>query len=107
MARSSSLAFFLRGGAAFGLQCGLVLAVLGVVLTLPPVAGPMLVVPIVPRSIWTWLPIGGDVRLIAAGPVAGSWIIAGRRDRLWAMALRQGAIVVAADPVLCGSAGGR
>lgn len=107
MTRPVPVASAFGAKAGFGVQCGLVLAVLVMVASVPPVAGPMLVVPIVRRPIWTWLPLGRDVRLIAAGPMAGSWIVSGRRDRLWTMALRQGAIVVTADPGLCGPTAGR
>lgn len=74
---------------------------------LVPLQGPMLIVPLLPGrdgSLPGWLQ-QDDARLLAPGPVSGSFLIDSDNTGLWARALMNGAVLIRARFAGCGDAG--
>lgn len=69
----------------------------------PPESGAMMIVALRPVSqgeMVEWA-VRADADLLGLGPVAGTLIVAGRRDAILRETLRHGAVVLAASPQGC------
>lgn len=86
------------------LQVGFVLLAFIVLALLPPATGRMLILPLSASAgrQAAALAVGGGARLMGAGPVAGSLIVWGDRDRLLTRVTHSGALLLAAPPGACG-----
>lgn len=77
--------------------------VLAAVLLAPPAEGTMLAVPMAPAfdsHAARWATQAGG-KILGTGRFAGSFVITGRRDEMFAAALRHGTLIVAAPKFLC------
>ncbi|ATE66908.1 hypothetical protein [Rhizorhabdus dicambivorans] len=70
----------------------------------PPAQGRMLLVPIAGAGA-SALVVDGGARLIGAGPLPGSLVVMGERDRFVGPALLKGILVLSAPPSWCGGPG--
>lgn len=82
--------------------------VLAAALLAPPAEGTMLAIPMAPAldsHAARWATQAGG-KIIGTGRIAGSFVITGRRDEIFAIALRHGTLIVAAPKFLCESDSG-
>ncbi|MEA3389787.1 MAG: hypothetical protein U9R64_11030 [Pseudomonadota bacterium] len=93
-----SLQSSLRRHAVLLVHCSLVLIGIVALYAVPPVRGPMLLVPITStaRQSVAVRAVSGGARLIAAGPWKGSLLVDGERRRLGIALLRAGIVPLAA-----------
>lgn len=69
----------------------------------PPQQGRMLLLPVIGgEGSAGAVALAGGARLIGAGPLGGSLVVVGERDRFAAAALRRGILVLSAPPSWCG-----
>ena len=79
-------------------------AAVGAITVAPPAEGRMTIVSLTgqsPGQIANWA-IDADARIADAGPTAHSLVVTGRRDRLMAIALRNGSILLSSSSRSCG-----
>ncbi|MEA1085882.1 hypothetical protein SFC76_16575 [Sphingomonas sp. CD22] len=91
------------------LQLALAGLVLAGTIALPPHEGAMLIVPLAAAASGvtaTWA-MECDAAILASGPVAGSLIVFGRRDRLAVVALRHFSLLIVAPAAFCGASSRR
>jgi hypothetical protein len=71
----------------------------------PPAAGRMLLVPLSAAAAARLAPlaVSGGAALVAAGPLRGSLVVAGERQRISAAFERYAVLILAAPPALCGA----
>lgn len=83
-----------------------VLAGSALALAAPPANGKMLLLPLGSGAARTMIATAVDrqARLVGPGPLAGSFVVSGRRDALAGPMLRNGVLVFAAPPAGCGEA---
>ncbi|TFI57634.1 hypothetical protein E2493_14005 [Sphingomonas parva] len=80
---------------------GAVLAAAALIPVLPPGQGPMLVVPVLPGANPAQWAVAHDARLVGLGPLPGSLIVDGKRDRMMMAALSNGFLLVSANSPAC------
>ncbi len=86
------------------IQFGFALCLVPALVLAPPAHGRILLVPLMPGS---GVHLAADVlargaRLVAPGPIGGSLIVDGDRDRIVAGLLRRGVVPVSATVLDCG-----
>jgi hypothetical protein len=98
---------FLRRGLPLIGQCALVFLGLLMLYAFPPAHGRLLLLPVNAgaRARLVHIAVAGQARLVAAGPVAGSMLVEGRRDRLAVPLLRAGVVTLSAQVGGCAEAG--
>lgn len=81
-----------------------VVAAFGMLLAWPPAEGRMLIVPLGARSMGDVVRFATDrdFRLVQQGPLQGSMVVIGRRDRLGAALVADGFLVLATTYAGCG-----
>ena len=86
------------------IQCALVVVGLLALYVTPPVSGQMLLLPVGPgsRAVLASTAVAHGARLVAAGPVAGSLLVDGRRDELMRPLIGVGAIAISTRAAGCG-----
>lgn len=92
-----------RGRTALHIQLGVSAFVLGAALMAPPANGNMLVLPVLNDSTGRtagWAVAAGG-KILGTGRIPGSIVVTGERRRLFAAALRNGAVILAAPGLLC------
>ncbi|MES2497337.1 MAG: hypothetical protein V4618_14585 [Pseudomonadota bacterium] len=75
----------------------------------PPARGRMLLVPLSPAAA-ARLPsaaVSGGAKLLGSGPIGGSLVVVAERQRLGAMSVVDGVIILSAPPLLCGGSAER
>lgn len=91
------------------LQIGVAVAAMVGFAFAPPARGRMLLVPLSSGAA-AKLPaaaVNGGAKLLGSGPVGGSLVVIAERDRLGALSLADGVIILSAPPLLCGGAAER
>jgi hypothetical protein len=69
---------------------------------LPPPRGKMFLLPLHAHAPVAALAIMGGARIVTSGPVGGSLVVVGERDRLFLPMLKAGILVMAAPVAGCG-----
>lgn len=92
------------GGIALIGQCVLILFGLVGLYAVPPVSGRMLLVPVTAqaRAALVTVAVAHGARLVAAGPLSGSLVVDGQRDRLVRPLLGNGVLILSAQIAGCG-----
>jgi hypothetical protein len=95
-----------RGIAILPTQAGVALLALIGFAFAPPAQGRLLLVPITGNERAALnVALDGDARLLGAGPLRGSLVVAGSRDRFASAALDRGILILAAPSSWCGGPG--
>lgn len=86
-------------------QFALMLTGLAGLYAFPPLEGRMMLVPLTDHARAALLPVAVEhgARLVARGPISGSMLVEGRRDRLADPLLRDGVLLLAARAGGCGA----
>jgi hypothetical protein len=84
-------------------QLALAMLALLVVAFTPPAHGRMLLVPLDGKQVSEATIVEMQATPVAKGPLPGSWVVDGERQRLWRLSARR-VLVLAAPSALCSSA---